>query len=107
MIWSRFKTHFYHNEDLGLSLSALTTAFYKQVARDKRVEFSVGLTPTPYLAKILDEALEDMKKGENVSPQFDNAQDAITYLRSEVQKIRKHETRIPSPVRKRTLKTVA
>ena len=92
---------------LGFSLSALTTAFYKQVARDRRVEFSAGLSPTPYLEKILEEAEEDIRSGKNISPSFDNAEDGIAYLRSEVQKIRKHEARVSSSVPQRTRKIVA
>ncbi|MDO8521089.1 MAG: type II toxin-antitoxin system RelB/DinJ family antitoxin [bacterium] len=71
-------------EDLGFSLSALTTALYKQVARERRVEFSAGLLPTPYLEKILEEAEKDMRDGEKLSPVFDNAKDAIAYLRKQM-----------------------
>lgn len=70
-------------EDLGLSLSALTNAFYKQVARERHVEFSVGLSPTPYLEKILEDAEEDFRTGKNLSPVFSNAKDAIAYLRKQ------------------------
>ena len=73
-------------EGLGLSLSALTTAFYKQLAREKRVEFSMGLSPTPYLESILEEAEEDFRTGKNLSPVFDNAKDAIAYLRKQMKR---------------------
>ena len=32
--------------------------------------------------KVLDRALKDIKEGKNLSPRFDNVQDAITYLKN-------------------------
>ncbi len=92
-------------EKLGLSLSAVVNATLCEFVRTKELHVTIGLKPTPYLARILDQAERDFQEGKNLSPIFDNTKDAITHLRSEVRKIRKHETRIPSSIHQRTLKT--
>lgn len=67
--------------ELGLTLSALVTAQLKQAIRAKKVTFSTeSYTPTPYLEKILEKAERDIKAGKNLSPTFDNVEDAIAWL---------------------------
>lgn len=48
-------------DELGLSLSGITRAFYKQVVRDKRVDFSIqgedGDTPTDLTGEQLEKHL--------------------------------------------------
>ena len=65
----------------GLSLSALINAYLKELIKTKRVEFSADEKPSPYLIKILKKAEKNLKEGKG-SPMFDNAEDAISYLRS-------------------------
>lgn len=68
--------------EMGLTLSALVTIQLKQAIRTKTVTLSTkSYTPTPYLEKILDKADKDIKAGKNLSPKFDNAEDAIAWLR--------------------------
>lgn len=64
---------------LGLSLSALINAFLKQFVKTKKVTFSLGEEPSPYLIKILKKADKDIKAGK-VSPAFDDVEDAIKWL---------------------------
>lgn len=94
-------------EELGLTLSAVMNAILREFVRTREIHVGVGLQPTPYLERIIREAERDLREGKNISPVFDNAKDAISYLRKEVRKIKDHETGIPSQIHKRTLKTVA
>ena len=67
-------------DELGFSLSSLINAYLKQLIKTKSVSFSVSdELPTEYLLTVLKESKEDINKGK-VSPQFDNADDAITWL---------------------------
>lgn len=67
-------------EDLGLSLSGLINAYLKQIIRTKTVSFSTAPEePSEYLINALKESREDIKAG-RVSPAFENADDAITWL---------------------------
>ena len=49
-------------------------------------DFSIGIVERPVLndktRKIIDSALKNIKAGKNLSPGFDNAKDAIAYLRA-------------------------
>ena len=49
-------------------------------------DFSIGIVERPVLndktRKIIDRALKNIKAGKNLSPGFDNAKDAIAYLRA-------------------------
>ncbi len=62
---------------LGLSLSDVMNSLLRQFTRDK--ELHISLEPTPYLKQALKESEEGIKKG-YVSPEFDNAEDAIAWL---------------------------
>lgn len=68
--------------DLGLSLSALVNAFLTQLVKTKRIELHVDEIPTEFVRKILKQAHEDREKGK-ASPIFDNADDAIGYLKQQ------------------------
>ncbi len=67
-------------EEIGLPLSTLINASLKQMLRERRVNFSVPLVPNKKTARLIKKADEDFKKGVNISPAFDNAEDAIAYL---------------------------
>lgn len=64
--------------NLGLTLSALMKSLLRKAVRKKKVELE--LVPTPYLEQALKEAEEDRKAG-RVSPRFDNAEDAMAWLK--------------------------
>ncbi len=66
-------------EEIGVSLSGLLNGFLKHLIRTRTVTFSAGEQPSEYLVQSLREAEKEIKKGW-VSPSFDNAEDAITWL---------------------------
>lgn len=65
--------------DLGLSLSGLINGYLKQLIRTKTAVFSLKEEPSEYMIQSLKEAEDDIKEG-YVSPDFDNAKDAIAWL---------------------------
>lgn len=67
-------------KELGIPLSTIVNAYFKRLLRDRRVDFTLPLRPNEKTAKLLRQAHEDYKKGRNISPMFDNAEDAIAYL---------------------------
>ncbi|KKU06520.1 MAG: hypothetical protein UX10_C0030G0006 [Candidatus Magasanikbacteria bacterium GW2011_GWA2_45_39] len=69
-------------EALGMSLGTLVSVQLNEFIRTKTVHASLSEDrPTPYLLKALKESAADVKAG-RVSPQFDNATDAIKWLTS-------------------------
>ncbi len=76
-------------EELGFSLSSLANAYFKTLIKTKAIYFSVNPKeePSDYMVQALKEAEEDKK----MSPVFDNAKDAIFWLKD---KKRKYENRI-------------
>jgi addiction module RelB/DinJ family antitoxin len=69
--------------ELGLSLSAIINAYLKNFIRDREVSFSTAPRMTPYLEKVIKEVRADYKAGKNISPTFNNMQDAIDWLDSD------------------------
>lgn len=67
-------------EDLGLSLSAVIHGYLKQFIRTKSIDLSLAEQPNEDMIKALKEAEDDFKKG-YISPSFDNAEDAIAWLK--------------------------
>ncbi len=67
--------------DLGLSLSALINGYLKQVIKTETVSFSLKREEKPkkWLLEAVAEARKEIRRGD-VSPEFDNASDAIAYL---------------------------
>lgn len=65
--------------DLGLTLSTMLKSLLTKAVREKKVELE--LEPTPYLEQMLKESEEDRKAG-RVSPKFDNARDAVAWLKN-------------------------
>ncbi len=79
-------------KELGLTLSALVSAQLRQAIRTKTVTLSTeSYIPTPYLEEILEEAERDIAEGKNLSPTFDNAEDALVWLHNQS---RKHASEI-------------
>ena len=68
---------------IGIPLSTIINAYLKQFGREQRVDFALPLRPNKKTAKILRQADEDYKKGRNISPVFESAEDAIAYLHSQ------------------------
>lgn len=65
---------------LGLSLSAVLKGLLKQFIRTKSIAFSVAEEPSEYLIRAIKQARVNRKAGKG-SPIFDNAEDAIKYLK--------------------------
>jgi addiction module RelB/DinJ family antitoxin len=67
-------------EDLGFSLSSIINAFLRQFVKTKTINFSArDEIPNEYFKNAIKKAREDRRKG-NVSPIFDNPDDAIAWL---------------------------
>ena len=69
-------------KELGLPLSVVVNAFLKQFVRDREVTFSSSYKPSQYLKNLITEIERDIEKGENLSPEFDNIDDAVLWLNS-------------------------
>lgn len=67
--------------ELGFSISSLINAYLRQLIKTKTVYFSAAEEPSEYLIDAIREAEEERKAGW-VSPKFDNAKEAIAWLRS-------------------------
>lgn len=69
-------------EELGFRLGTLINAFLRQLVKDKAVSFSTGQREelSERAKKELREIDEDIRKGRNLSPKFDNLEDAFAYL---------------------------
>lgn len=71
-------------EELGLPLSAVINVLLRQFIRNKflHLESADALTPTPYLAHILDKVEKDVQTGKNTIGPFKTAQATRKYLES-------------------------
>lgn len=71
---------------MGFPLGTLINGFLRQFVRDEAVYFSMSPQPPYRMSKKLEEELaeieEDIKHGRNISPAFENIEDAIEYLRN-------------------------
>lgn len=67
--------------ELGLPLSTVINNYLKTFIAEKQVVFSGPLIPNAKTIKAIEEARRDYEAGRNISPGFDNAKDAIAYLR--------------------------
>lgn len=66
-------------QEIGVSLSALLNAYLKQLVRTKKVEFSLGEEPSPYLIKVMKKAEKNYKEGKG-SPVFRTGEEAVKWL---------------------------
>ncbi len=55
-------------KSLGLNLSQIANASYKQFIKNREFTFTEGYTMTPYLEKIIEEAQTEYDRGESVGP---------------------------------------
>lgn len=67
---------------LGLNLSDVINASLRNFIRTREVYFSDIPRMTPELEALLTGVEEDIKKGRNLSPAFDNADEMDAYLNS-------------------------
>jgi addiction module RelB/DinJ family antitoxin len=71
-------------EDLGISLSSILTASLKTFTRTGTVNFTLAkeesFVPTPYLEKVIEEAMSDYKNGDYKT--FENTKDLFAHLDS-------------------------
>jgi len=65
---------------IGIPLSTIINAYLKQFGHEQKIDFSVPLRPNKKTAKLLDQASEDYKKGRNISPVFETAEEMDAYL---------------------------
>lgn len=64
---------------VGLSVSAFVTVILKQAVKEGRVVLTPTLEPTPYLEKIMHDALADYKAGKNIT-RTTNKKELAAYL---------------------------
>lgn len=69
---------------MGFPLGTLINAFLRQFIRDKAVHFSMEpmIPISKALEKELGEIEKDIKTGKNISPGFEDVEEAIKYLHS-------------------------
>lgn len=67
-------------EELGIPLSTIVNAYFKRLLRERRVDFALPLRPNKKTTKLLRQAHEDYKKGKNISPVFETAEEMDAYL---------------------------
>lgn len=68
--------------EIGVSLNALVNAYLKQLARTRSVTLSAQEAPSDRLVQSIRQAQRDRREGK-ASPVFDNAEDAIVWLRQQ------------------------
>lgn len=67
-------------KQIGIPLSTIINAYLKQFSREQRVDFALPLRPNKKTAKLLRQADEDYRKGRNISPIFETAEEMDAYL---------------------------
>ena len=67
-------------KSMGLNLSQIANASYKQFIKARQFTFSDGHIMTPYLENVIKEAQMDYNAGKNISPSFSNVEDAVKWL---------------------------
>lgn len=65
---------------IGIPLSTIINAYLKQFGHEQEIHFSVPLKPNKKTARLLRMAHKDYKKGRNISPIFETAEDMDAYL---------------------------
>lgn len=70
-------------DSLGFTLSSVINASLRKLIKTRRVDFEESYEPTPYLKRILRQVDKDIKEGKNLSPAFDNAKDAIAWMKKQ------------------------
>ncbi len=73
-------------KEMGLPLSTIVNAFLKQFINERSVTFEAPLVPNAKTAALIRQADKDIAAGKNMSPEFDNVDDFINYLKKETGK---------------------
>ena len=68
--------------DLGISLSSILNAYLRELTQEQRISFAVHPTPNLKTRRILDAAIQDIKKGNKkaFSPVFSDVDKAMGWL---------------------------
>ena len=66
--------------ELGVPLSTLVNAYLRQFIRTREFSFSLAYSMSPELEKIIDGVEKDIINDRNLSPRFDSAEKAISFL---------------------------
>jgi len=74
---------------MGLNLSDVLNIFLRKFIKEKEIHISLK-EPSDFLIKEIKEAEKEIKEG-HMSPSFDNAKDAVKWLRN---KKRKYENKV-------------
>lgn len=67
-------------KELGLTLTDVINAALRNFIKTREVIFSNTPRMTPELEKIIAKVEKDIKKGRNLSPRFESAEEAIDWL---------------------------
>ena len=68
-------------DEIGVPLTTVITANLKEFVRSRSLAVSAFPRLKPEIEKEIGEAIEDYKKGKNISPVFDSPKKAADYLR--------------------------
>ena len=68
--------------DLGLPLGTIMNHYLKEFVRERKVIFTNHPTPTKKVVHELKEISRDIRSRKNLSPTFNNTDDAIGWLNS-------------------------
>ncbi|MBI3632251.1 MAG: hypothetical protein HY225_02285 [Candidatus Vogelbacteria bacterium] len=68
--------------DLGLPLGTIINHYLRELVYERRVVFADHPMPNSKTRKIIAQALQDIKYGQNLSTSFDTAKGAVGYLKS-------------------------
>ena len=69
-------------KEFGIPVSTIVNAYFKGLLRERRIDFALPLRPNKKTAALIQRAREDYKKGINISPIFENAEEMDAYLNS-------------------------
>lgn len=70
------------SKSMGLPLGTYLNMCLNDLVYRRTVRFSTPGYMTPYMEKTLSQTDKDIRAGRNLSPIFDNTEDAIAYLKS-------------------------
>lgn len=70
-------------KEMGLPVSLVFTNYAHKFVEEREITFRGPEIPNKKTAKILKEIEYDSKMGRNFSPIFENAEDAVAYLRAQ------------------------
>lgn len=69
-------------KEIGIPLSTIVNAYFKQLLREQRIDFALPLRPNKKTAALIRRARADYKNGKNISPAFETGEEMDAYLNS-------------------------